>query len=894
MSFTPFFILLLVGWLSSFTDRAAAAPQPGKSVTTTWLPDRFPNTPPKALDRSSTTEVNLPMRTPSVLLDVYDVENDPLAVSSFTQPRHGAAVLNPDGTFTYTPQPNFLGEDEFRFTLTDGRGGSSTARMRVRVIPAVKNWSATSFTDLAEVRADGKPIDHGKQTTTFPRAVHWSHPDKKDLLVGALGAVWLYRNVGTSTEPRFARGVKVQAAGRDIQFGTSRLALAFVDMNQDRKKDLLVIPASDRKVRYFRNLSTAEGPPVLAAPSLLKDRTGKDFVVEDPRVEVADWNGDGLPDLVIGTRDRSVKIAYNVGTASAPVFAEPTTVIDAEGRTLGGAYNLNVRVADINQDGVPDLVDSYNWGNINFRVNQGSAVRPRLPETGTFEVTGPAHARLDLHALCDGPIVDFADLDGDGTLDLVLGGERGGKVWLARGESAQVYFKEIQALLAAHPRDLDPFLNDPANAPAKQRLQVLLGALYDYVVNLATPRQKQEISRELVQVITRYPQYFKLQTLDLKRQPGMPSLAVQTWLTLLLVDYYSPEARKSLCDAAGFTGGYRKLVEEIGLIYADNGHNPRGAEAIYQWVRTIPREIYPGTCITANDWLGGRVFLVRGHTKNTFNGYPVDGGEYGFGQDARAVIGDRGSENWFMTVVHHEASHDVDAFVRKNPDLYRRWGQTLVLAGGPDMRADPKTGWLSWDLTREHFRQASLWDGKPASWEAALKKYWTTPPGSGWRDFGFMRGNIGWFYGAPQESLATQGNQFWNSTEGRLAVALDRWKRGYQSNLTEVLFFLDIWSLGLNKVKFYENDNACNQVISFAALRRNRHGYIDRIDLGDRCYEFVVDARGVVTKVVHAPGFPSSSRMGSASPGKEPVQRGMIEIVASQVPSRTLASSSGR
>ena len=134
------------------------------------------------------------------------------------------------------------------------------------------------------------------------------------------------------------------------------------------------------------------------------------------------------------------------------------------------------------------------------------------------------------------------------------------------------------------------------------------------------------------------------------------------------------------------------------------------------------------------------------------------------------MIGDRGSENWFMTVVHHEASHDVDAYVRQSPDLHRRWGQTLVLAGGPDVRADPKTGWLSWELTRAHFRQAGLWDGNKATWDAAWKKHRTSPRGSGWGQFGFMRGNIAWFYGAPQESLATQGNQYWNSTEGRIEV----------------------------------------------------------------------------------------------------------------------------
>ena len=102
-------------------------------------------------------------------------------------------------------------------------------------------------------------------------------------------------------------------------------------------------------------------------------------------------------------------------------------------RTVEGSYNLNVRIADLNQDGVPDFVDSYNWGTINFRINAGSGVRPRLPAAGTFSVTGPAFAQLDLHALTDGPIVDFADFNGDGTIDLLIGGEKSGSVRLALG-----------------------------------------------------------------------------------------------------------------------------------------------------------------------------------------------------------------------------------------------------------------------------------------------------------------------------------------------------------------------------------------------------------------------------------------------------------------------------
>lgn len=838
---------------SGFSVAAESAGKAGGgAVTTTWLKDPFANAAPKAVDRYAIVEIDTPARTPSVLLGAYDVENDPLTVSSFASPAHGSATSNNDGTFTYKPRAGYVGSDSFRFKLSDSRGGFSTATMHVSVIKPTGKWSTTNFVDLSAVHAAGELIRHGN-STTVPRAVDWDRNGTVDLLVGTNGGVWWYRNVGTPTEARFAAGVKVRAGGVDVRLGSGRVAISCVDMDGDGKRDLIVMDAAGRRIRFLRNVSPAAGEPVLAAPRSLKAESGEGFIIADIRAEVADWNADGLPDIITGSRSGSVKIAYNVGTPSAPRFEAPTTAIDAEHRTISGSYNLNVRVFDLNQDGIPDFVDSYNWGDINFRINAGSGARPRLPVTGEFSVAGPRYAPLDLHALCDGPIVDFADFDGDGTLDLVAGGELGGKVWIGRGQSGRTYLREIRGIIAARPDDLGAELEKRANSAIKKRMQALQGALYDYIVSFATPGQKREIERELLDLISAYPQYFALRTLDLERQPGIPSLAVQTWLTLLVANYHDPAARKRLADAAQFTGGYRKLVEEIGLIYADNGRNPRGAEAIYQWVRTIPREVYPGTCITANDWLGGRTFLVRGHMKNTFNGSPVDRGEYGFGKDARAVIGGRGSENWFMTVVHHEACHDVDAYVRRLPDLNRRWGQTLVLAGGPDMRTDPDSGWLSWDLTRRHFREAGLWNGRPAQWDAAWKKYWGAPPGSDWNTFGFMRGNISWFYGAPQESLATQGNQYWNSTEGRIEVALDRWKRGYRSNLTEVLFFMDIWSLGLDKIKFYENDNACRQVISFARLRRNAQGYIDRIDLGDRAYEFTVDPKGIVTGIVRVP-----------------------------------------
>jgi Bacterial Ig domain/FG-GAP-like repeat len=826
-------------------------------ATTTWSPDPFDNTPPQLSKQYVTVTSGVLSRTPAVLLSAYDVENDRLSVINFTQPTHGKVTLNKDSTFNYTSHAGYIGEDPFSFTVTDNKsGGISVGTMFVNVVSSNSGKSGSiNFLNLSQVKAAGEVIDLG-QVSTVPLLVNWFSKAKKDLLVGANGKIWIYPNVGTSKAHNFKEGTQLQAHGQNIDFGSGRVGIAFVDMDQDGLKDLVATSALDKKVRYYRNTAISEkSQPVLDREIILQNSQNQDFLVEDIRVDVADWNGDGLPDIITGSWAGAVKIAYNIGSRQAPTyFADPVTKIDSQNFKLSGAYNLNVRLIDMNQDGTLDLVDSYNWGDIYARMNQGSSASPFIPENSKLKITNADGSDVNFHQLCDGPIVDFSDLNGDKVLDMVIGGERNGKIWIAYGKSWKTILGDIRELIAAHPNDLGLYLENAANKADKTKMQVLQADLYEYVVSYANLNQRQAIRNKLIAMIEEFPQYFKLQTFDLSSQPGMASLAAQTWLTTLLTGYFNPVVRAQLIKSAQMTGGYAKLVGEIGLIYVDNNLSPDAADAIYQWVRTVPRNVYPGTMITTNDWIGGRTYLVRGHMKNIFSVPLNSGGEFAFGSDAYAIIGDRGSENWFMTVVHHEASHDVDAYVRKNEALTKRWGEVLVAAGGPKMRADLLTGWLNWDLTKQSFLDAGLWDGNNDVWQSAWSNYWTSPEGADWNKYGFMRGNISWFYEAPQESLATQGNQYWNTTEGRLQVAINRWKNGYKSNLTEVILFMDIWSLGLNKMKFYETDDLSNQIISFARLRRNEYGYIDRIDLAEnRYYEFVVNEKGVVTEIVHHP-----------------------------------------
>ncbi|MEM7790578.1 MAG: Ig-like domain-containing protein, partial [Verrucomicrobiota bacterium] len=74
----------------------------------------------------------------TVILDVVandtDVETDALSVSSLDSFSNGTAALNPDGTVTFTPDPNYFGVAGFSYTVTDGESTSELASVVVTVV----------------------------------------------------------------------------------------------------------------------------------------------------------------------------------------------------------------------------------------------------------------------------------------------------------------------------------------------------------------------------------------------------------------------------------------------------------------------------------------------------------------------------------------------------------------------------------------------------------------------------------------------------------------------------------------------------------------------------------------------------------------------------------------
>jgi len=109
---------------------------------------------------STNEDTNLTVAAPGVLGNDSDVDSSITAVL-VTGPLHAASfALNPDGSFSYTPNPNYNGSDSFTYQATDG-SLSSTATVSLTINPvndapvAVNDSYSTNEDTTLNVAAPG-------------------------------------------------------------------------------------------------------------------------------------------------------------------------------------------------------------------------------------------------------------------------------------------------------------------------------------------------------------------------------------------------------------------------------------------------------------------------------------------------------------------------------------------------------------------------------------------------------------------------------------------------------------------------------------------------------------------------------------------------------------------
>ena len=192
-----------------------------------------------------------------------------------------------------------------------------------------------------------------------------------------------------------------------------------MDYDNDGKTDILT-GSYTGQLYLFRRTQDGE----FGKRELLLNKAGKTIRVPDYSVtpELADIDDDGDLDLVIGTRSGPINLIVNVGTRSAPVWAETF----GELKTVNGAIikGSNAHHADWDGDGIRDLVVGSERGPVVWHRNRGTDSTPAYENSreltkrssgprGTegTEPNGPG-SRLKVHV---------ADWNGDGRVDLLVG-----------------------------------------------------------------------------------------------------------------------------------------------------------------------------------------------------------------------------------------------------------------------------------------------------------------------------------------------------------------------------------------------------------------------------------------------------------------------------------------
>ena len=327
---------------------------------------------------------------------------------------------------------------------------------------------------------DRKPLAMDLQMIT-PTAIDWNRDGRPDLVVGDEdGRVAFLENTGRSVEgaPAFKPPRYFQQEADEVKFGA--LAAPFgVDWDGDGDIDLIV-GNSAGYVGFIENLS---GPrvehPKWAAPryleadgKIIRFMAGTNGSIQGPceakwgytTLTVADWDGDGLPDVLANSILGRVVWFRNRGTVGHPKLsaAQPVEVewtspqprlawgwARPEGKGLLTQWRTTPVAVDWNKDGLIDLVMLDQEGYLAFfertrRDGKLVLLPPRRAfcnERGEplLLSRGPA-GKSGRRKLC---VVDW---DGDGKLDFLVNSSNANFLRQVDARDGKWFFKDTGPL----------------------------------------------------------------------------------------------------------------------------------------------------------------------------------------------------------------------------------------------------------------------------------------------------------------------------------------------------------------------------------------------------------------------------------------------------------------
>ena len=292
----------------------------------------------------------------------------------------------------------------------------------------------------------------------------FNNDGRKDLVVGEnYGCLRLYSNVGTDAAPVFNGYSLIQVGGGDYYVPAGFSMPVIVDWNNDGRKDI-VVGDGNGDIYLLLNTGT-DAVPVFAAAALIPNTSVGAGGRASP--VVVDWNGDGKKDLLVGETYGKVLYFENKGTDASPSFSG-SQALKAGGTTLNVGYYARPTVADWDSDGLLDLLVGNDAGQVLYyharmspptvsaMATDNQASEPGT-NTGSFRIsrTGATDASMTVNFAMGGTATRGTDYN------LTVGGE------LLAGDSV-----DIPALESFVDVILEP-ITDNTVEPAQQAVLTL-------------------------------------------------------------------------------------------------------------------------------------------------------------------------------------------------------------------------------------------------------------------------------------------------------------------------------------------------------------------------------------------------------------------------------------
>lgn len=320
-----------------------------------------------------------------------------------------------------------------------------------------------------------------------------------DMLVGSTSranangryrsALSYYRNVGSATKPVFKLMTTDYLGLSSRRFVGLKPVL--VDLNRDGALDLVYSTATANQygtavntIYYVLNTAPAGQPAAFNPGAAVAFSNLPNRLYDAPCF--TDVDGDGYVDLLLGTNSNTAEfpgqsLRYYRNNGSQPLSQAFTLVSNDFGqiRTVGNERptNLHPVVADFDHDGTPDLLTADASGVLqlfaNYRAQSGAFTgRTDLlynQLAGQYQRTRLGGGRLAPAA---------ADLNGDGTPELLLGLEGGGIVSLLNRENLPLATASAPAsslLLSVYPNPATTSATIETAEPTRVMLLDVLG-----------------------------------------------------------------------------------------------------------------------------------------------------------------------------------------------------------------------------------------------------------------------------------------------------------------------------------------------------------------------------------------------------------------------------------